>query len=107
MSKLRFNISMSLDGYVAGPNQGTDDPLGENGLLLHDWFTRTRTFKEMLGEPGGETRLDDERADASRQDFGATIMGHITFGPIRDEWAGRGGRDGGSATRRFPAPSSC
>ena len=53
MSKLRFHISMSLDGYAAGPNQSRDAPLGEGAEeLLHDWFTRTRTFKAMLGERG-------------------------------------------------------
>jgi dihydrofolate reductase len=86
MSKLRFHISMSLDGYVAGPNQSPDDPLGEGGEALHDWFTRTRTFKAMLGEQGGETGLDDDRADAWKQDFGATIMGRNMFGPIRGDW---------------------
>ena len=87
MSKLRFNISMSLDGYVAGPNQSRDDPLGEGGERLHDWVVRTRTFKTMVGEPGtGETGLDNDRAEAWGQDFGATIMGRSMFGPIRGDW---------------------
>jgi hypothetical protein len=50
MSKLRFHISMSLDGYVAGRDQGRDDPLGKGGLDLHDWFARTRMLKTMFGE---------------------------------------------------------
>jgi dihydrofolate reductase len=87
MPKLRFNISMSLDGYVAGPNQGPDHGLGEGGERLHDWFVRTRTFQTMLGDPDeGETGLDDDRAEAWRQDFGATIMGRNMFGPIRGKW---------------------
>ena len=88
MSKLRFNISMSLDGYAAGPNQGLDAPLGEGAEgALHDWFTRTRAFKSMLGkEDEGETGLDNDRAEAWRQDYGATIMGRNMFGPIRGEW---------------------
>jgi dihydrofolate reductase len=87
MSKLRFHISMSLDGYVAGPNQGPDQPLGEGGEELHDWFVRTRMFKSMFGEPdAGETGLDNDRAEAWREDFGATIMGRNMFGPIRGEW---------------------
>jgi dihydrofolate reductase len=88
MSKLRFHISMSLDGYVAGPNQGLEAPLGEGAEeALHDWFTRTRTFKSMLGEVDeGETGLDNDRAEAWKQDFGATIMGRNMFGPIRGEW---------------------
>jgi dihydrofolate reductase len=88
MPKLRFHISMSLDGYVAGPNQGRDAPLGEGAEeVLHDWFTRTRSFKSMLGkEDEGETGLDNDRAEAWRQNFGATIMGRNMFGPIRGEW---------------------
>jgi dihydrofolate reductase len=87
MSKLRFHISMSLDGYVAGRDQGRDDPLGEGGLNLHDWFARTRMFKTMFGEPEeGETGVDNDRADEWREDFGATIMGRNMFGPIRGDW---------------------
>jgi dihydrofolate reductase len=86
VSRLRFNISMSLDGYTAGPNQSLDDPLGEGGEELHDWVVRTRMFKSMYGESEGETGLDNDRAEAWRQDFGATIMGRNMFGPIRGEW---------------------
>jgi dihydrofolate reductase len=87
VSKLRFNISMSLDGYVAGPSQSRDEPLGEGGEALHDWFVRTRTFQTMLGEDGkGETGLDNDRAEAWEQDFGATIMGRNMFGPVRGDW---------------------
>jgi dihydrofolate reductase len=87
MSALRFNISMSLDGYVAGPNQSPDDPLGEGGEGLHDWFVRTRAFKAIFGNPDeGETGLDDDRAEAWAQTFGATIMGRNMFGPIRGDW---------------------
>src|SRR5437867_10497277 len=72
MSKLRFNISMSLDGYVAGPNQSSDDPLGEGGEQLHDWVVRTRAFKSMRADSeDGETGLDNDRAEHWRQDFGA------------------------------------
>lgn len=45
MSKLRFNITMSLDGYVAGPSQSLENPLGEGGLSLHDWAFATRSFR--------------------------------------------------------------
>ena len=86
MSRVRFNISMSLDGYTAGPNQSRDEPLGERGEELHDWVVRTRMFKSMYGEGGGETGLDNDRAEAWRQDYGATIMGRNMFGPIRGEW---------------------
>ncbi len=45
MSKLRFQITMSLDGYVAGPNQGVANPLGEGGLRLHDWVFALESWR--------------------------------------------------------------
>jgi dihydrofolate reductase len=89
MSKVRLTMSMSLDGYVAGPNQSQDDPIGENGMQVMSWFMNTRTFKAMNGESGGDTGLDDERAAALLANVGATIMGRNMFGPIRGDWADR------------------
>ncbi len=85
-AKLKFRISMSLDGYVAGPNQDADNPLGVGGLALHEWVFPTRTFHAMTGEDGGETGLDDDEAAAWIDDIGATIMGRNMFGPIRGPW---------------------
>jgi dihydrofolate reductase len=77
---------MSLDGYVAGPNQSRETPLGEGGEELHNWVVGLRSFHEMSGMEGGETGVDD---DVEREDFaniGATIMGRNMFGPIRGPW---------------------
>jgi hypothetical protein len=46
MAKLRFNITMSLDGYVAGPAQSLENPLGEGGTALHEWALATHSFRE-------------------------------------------------------------
>src|SRR5262245_7197484 len=86
MSRLKFTISMSLDGYVAGPNQSLDNPLGERGEALHEWFFATRTFQEMYGDGSGETGLDDDQARQWNENVGAVIMGRNMFGPIRGEW---------------------
>ncbi|MDX6547450.1 MAG: hypothetical protein QOG33_1000 [Gaiellales bacterium] len=86
MPKLRFTITMSVDGYVAGPNQSLDDPLGEGGMALHEWAFATRSFRDEHGGEGGETGLDDERAGAWKVNVGATIMGRNMFGPIRGSW---------------------
>ena len=51
---------MSLDGYVAGPNQSVDDPLGEGGEALHEWAFAVRSFREPHGMKGGETGVDDD-----------------------------------------------
>jgi dihydrofolate reductase len=87
MSKLRVhNLAMSLDGYVAGPNQSLDEPLGVRGEDLHEWIFETRTWKQMTGQPGGTTGIDDEFMARGFDGIGATIMGRNMFGPIRGTW---------------------
>jgi dihydrofolate reductase len=92
MSKLRFQITMSLDGYVAGPNQSLENPLGEGGEQLHEWVFGLRFFREMHGDSGGETGPDDDILRESFANIGATIMGRNMFGggpgPWKDEWKG-------------------
>jgi dihydrofolate reductase len=92
MSKLRFNITMSLDGYVAGPRQSLESPLGEGAERLHDWAVVTRNFRDAHGGEGGETGLDDDRIAAWREGIGATIMGRNMFGPVRGPWQDDGWR---------------
>jgi hypothetical protein len=74
---------MSLDGYVAGPNQSRENPLGEGASGLHDWGFATRTFRSLHGLEGGKTGLDDEHAARSVANVGAEIMGaeHVRAGP--------------------------
>jgi dihydrofolate reductase len=87
MTKLRFTMTMSLDGYVAGPDQTLENPLGVGGMKLHEWLLATRTFHEDHGTgDGGETGLDDDRAARWNENVGATIMGRNMFGPIRGRW---------------------
>jgi dihydrofolate reductase len=88
MAKLRSNITMSLDGYVAGPHQSLENPIGEGGMGLHDWAFATRTFRATHGMEGGESGLDDDHAAAWSDQLGATIMGRNMFGPVRGPWAG-------------------
>ncbi len=82
MPKVRFTISMSLDGYVAGPGQSLEHPLGVGGEALHEWAFATRTF----GGDAGERGLDDEHAASWSTNIGATIMGRNMFGPVRGDW---------------------
>jgi dihydrofolate reductase len=98
MAKLKLNITMSLDGYVAGPGQNLENPLGEGGHALHEWAFATRSFRATHGMEGGEPGLDDERAGSWNTNIGATIMGRNMFGPVRgpwgdDEWTGWWGDD--------------
>jgi dihydrofolate reductase len=87
MSKLRVNITMSLDGYVAGPNQSMENPLGEGAFHLHDWALPTKTFRTLHGETnGGETGINDDVLREAFENLGATIMGRHMFGPDRGPW---------------------
>jgi dihydrofolate reductase len=87
MSKLRCSITTSLDGFVAGPNQSTENPLGEGGLRLHEWVFPTKTFRAMHGDGGGgETGINDDMIREAFENVGATIMGRNMFGPVRGPW---------------------
>ena len=89
MPKLRVhNLSISIDGYVAGPSQDVDNPLGVGGPMLHEWVFKTRTGLRMLGEQGGDEGIDDRFLANADDGIGATIMGRNMFGPIRGPWAG-------------------
>jgi dihydrofolate reductase len=86
-SRLRVNnFSISIDGYGAGPKQSLENPLGEGGVALHEWIFATRTFRQMLGEEGGETHTDNDFIARGFDNFGAWILGRNMFGPIRGEW---------------------
>ena len=90
MAKLRFNITMSLDGYAAGPHQSVEHPLGERGEELHGWVVATRSWRASHGQEGGEDGSDDERAAHWSSGFGATIMGRNMFGAHPRRLARRG-----------------
>ena len=87
MSKLVVRcFSLSLDGYGAGPDQSIDNPLGVNGMTLHEWAFATKTFKAMFGQDGGETGVDDDYAARGFENIGAWILGRNMFGPVRGSW---------------------
>ena len=88
MSKLRVhNFAISLDGYAAGPNQDSDNPLGVGGGALHDWIVPTRTFQQMQGNEGGESGVDDDFIARGFANIGAWILGRNMFGPVRGPWS--------------------
>ncbi|MFB8009276.1 dihydrofolate reductase family protein [Nocardia sp. NPDC056000] len=88
MPKLRVhNLSISLDGYVAGPDQSPDNPLGVGGEDLHTWIFDTDYGRGMSGAAvTGEDGVDQRYAVEGDVNIGATIMGRNMFGPIRGEW---------------------
>jgi dihydrofolate reductase len=81
MSKLRCHISISLDGFAAGPNQSQENPLGEGGMQLHDWVIRLAAWREPHGYEGGEVNESTRIVEDSRENVGAGVMGRNMFGP--------------------------
>ena len=98
MARLRSQISISLDGFVAGPNQSEEHPLGEGGEQLHDWVVKLEEWREPHGHEGGETNASSAVVRESLDNIGATIMGRKMFGggpgPWGDDpWSGWWGDD--------------
>src|SRR3954468_1674162 len=81
MSKLRVHISTSLDGYVAGPNQREETPLGGGGEERHDWVVELKAWREPHGKEGGEENVSSAIVDEENANVGAEIMGRGKFGP--------------------------
>jgi dihydrofolate reductase len=77
---------MSLDGFVAGPNQSVEAPLGVGGERLHEWLTGLAAWKATHGLEGGETNESSRVVQESVENIGATIMGRNMFGGHPGPW---------------------
>jgi dihydrofolate reductase len=94
MSKLRCDISISVDGFVAGPNQSEENPLGEGGERLHDWVVPLAAWRQAHGMDGGEVNGSTRVFEESLENIGASVMGRNMFGPIGggdwgdEQWTG-------------------
>jgi dihydrofolate reductase len=86
MSRLRFGISMSLDGYVAGPEQSLKEPLGIGGEQLHEWVFPLAAWRKPHGLEGGEVNESSAVVEQSLANIGATIMGRNMFGGGPGPW---------------------
>jgi dihydrofolate reductase len=87
MTKLRLDITMSLDGFVAGPNQTLEHPLGENGERLHEWAFAAVAWRESHGLSGGEPNADSDVIQESLDATGAVVMGRRMFSGGEGPWA--------------------
>jgi dihydrofolate reductase len=77
---------MSVDGFVAGPDQSVENPLGIGGENLHKWVFPLRFWREMHGETGGETNASEQFLRETHANVGATIMGRNMFGGHPGPW---------------------
>jgi dihydrofolate reductase len=86
MAMLTLDISASLDGFVAGPNQTLEQPLGEGGEGLHEWVVAVASWREAHALTGGETNVDDEVVHETLGRVGATVMGRRMFSGGEGPW---------------------
>ncbi|MGN9810981.1 dihydrofolate reductase family protein [Micromonospora sp. BQ11] len=97
MSMVTCQISMSLDGFVAGPDQSLQDPVGRGGLRLHEWMFATDRWREGHGVDGGGPGVDADVVEDMIRDVGAYVMGRRMFGggdgPWDESWRGWWGDD--------------
>jgi dihydrofolate reductase len=71
---------MSLDGFVAGPGQSVDNPLGIGGMRLHEWVFPLAVWRGPQGLEGGEVNASSAVVEQSMVNIGATVMGRNMFG---------------------------
>jgi dihydrofolate reductase len=97
MPSVTCQISISLDGYVVGPNQSLENPLGEGGERLHQWAFATEAWQAEHGRQGGKRNADSEVVERAMAGVGAFVMGRKMFGggdgPWDEEWRGWWGEE--------------
>ena len=86
VSKLRFTISMSLDGFTAGPRQSREHPLGIGGEGLHQWVVPLAVWRSPHGLEGGAVNQSTAVIQEGLANIGATIMGRNMFGGHPGPW---------------------
>ncbi len=86
MSKLRFHLSVSLDGYAAGPDQSEENPLGVGGEDLHRWVVELEAWRKHHGLEGGEVNANTPVVEEAQSNVRATVMGRNMFGGGPGPW---------------------
>jgi dihydrofolate reductase len=86
MGIVTAHMSMSVDGYVSGPNAGAGNPLGDGGVLIQQWMFDLASFREIQGLSGGQTNADDEELRQRFAPTGAVVMGRRMFDEGEGPW---------------------
>jgi dihydrofolate reductase len=86
MTSIIADLSMSLDGFVAGPHQTQQDPLGIGGMQLHEWALNAQAWREAHGREGGEAGVDSDLISALTARVGAGIMGRKMYSGGSGGW---------------------
>jgi dihydrofolate reductase len=87
LTKVFFDVGMSLDGFIAGLNGGPKNPLGDGGLRIHEWMFETKAFRQHLKTgDDGKTGLDNDLIEQTFRRIGANIMGRRMFDEGELNW---------------------
>src|SRR4051812_2218234 len=86
MGKFRLHITMSLDGFVAGPNQSVENPLGVGAMGLHEWAFALSAWRRMHGAEGGVVNASSAVVEEQLANVGAVVMGRNMFGGQPGPW---------------------
>jgi len=86
MSAIRFHLSVSLDGFAAGPDQTLENPLGVGGEDLHEWVVELEAWRRQHGLEGGEVNVSTPVVEEVQSNVGATVMGRNMFGGGPGPW---------------------
>jgi dihydrofolate reductase len=87
MGKVFFDVGMTLDGFIAGPNGGPKNPLGDGGLRIHDWMFEQKAFRQHLRIGNdGKTGPDNDLIERTFRRIGANIMGRRMFDGGESNW---------------------
>jgi dihydrofolate reductase len=86
MGTFRFQVAVSLDGYMAGPQQSLENPLGVGGMELHRWLFDLEVWRASEGEDGGEVNASTAVMEEAQANIGAVVMGRNMFGGGPGSW---------------------
>ena len=87
MSKFRFQLAVSLDGFAAGPEQSKENPLGVGGMDLHEWAVKLEVWRKQHGLEGGEVNASTAVVEEIQSNIGAGVMGRNMFGGGPGPWS--------------------
>lgn len=86
MGRLRLQIAISLDGFVAGPDQSVENPIGVGGMALHEWMFGLQAWRRPHGKEGGEVNQSTPVVEQALRNIGASVMGRNMFGGGPGPW---------------------
>jgi dihydrofolate reductase len=87
MSSFRFQLAISLDGYVAGPHQSVENPLGVGGMELHRWVIELEAWRRQQGLEGGVVNASTPVVEEVQANVGAGVIGRNMFGGGPGPWS--------------------